>query len=97
MVFAMSTTASIEISYPADNQLASPPLSGKFFVECHNVDGNAYATSDMDLTISASGLKAVLETDCSFLKGKISVSKLTSTWSKTSLGTEFMVDFFGVS
>ena len=60
-----------------------------FWVQCYNTDGNAYATADMDIGISADAFRSVLESDCSFLSGKISVTKLTTTYSSSVLGTEF--------
>ena len=99
MVLAITTTASIEIVYPAAFQLSDPPLSGTFFVECYNTDGNSYATRDMDVTsVTASSFKSVLEADCSFLAGKISVTRLTATYAAgNAMGVEFQVNFFGVA
>jgi hypothetical protein len=53
IMVATTTSATVEFVYPADLQLSSPPLSGKFYVECIDVDGGAYATEDMDLDVTA--------------------------------------------
>jgi hypothetical protein len=52
-VLPITTSSTIEVVYPSVKQLSSPPLSGKFFVECHDVTGQAYTTHDMELSISA--------------------------------------------
>ena len=51
----------------------------------------------MDIGISASNLRTVLESDCGFLDGKISVESLETTYSKSSMGKEYQINFFGVS
>ena len=89
----VTTTASIEFQYPPDVQLSSPPLSGKFWVECHNTDGATYATRDMGPGTDASSFKAILEADCAFLAGKISVSTRTANYARTSMGVEYEIKF----
>jgi hypothetical protein len=74
MFVPLTTGARAEIAYPDALQLSSPPLSGTFYASCYNTDGNKYDTQDMDIAdIDAKKFKQVLERDCSFLKGKISV------------------------
>ena len=98
MVVPMSTQADILITYPSDKQLSSPPLSGKFYIDCYNTDGNKYSTRDIDVSsVSANRFKSVLESDCSFLAGKISVTMLTSTYSKKVMGVEFQINFQGIA
>ena len=88
MIIPVSTGATIDIIYPEDPRLAeprlsSPPLSGSFYVSCYNTDGSRYDTQDMDVvTITPRTFKQVLERDCGFLAGKISVSKLDTTYSR---------------
>lgn len=97
MTIPLSSFSQFDFVYPPEIQLSSPPLSGKFWVECHNTDGNTYATSDIDIrTVTADILKSVLETDCSFLKDKISVQMLTDRHSDRKMGVEFQVFFHGV-
>jgi len=85
----MTTTATVDFVYPEDIQLSSPPLSGKFYVECADVDGGIYATQDMALDISAVDFKAVLNSDCSFIRDLFNVKKLTDTYSGVAWGVEF--------
>ena len=69
-------------------------MSGKFWIECHNTDGETYSTSDIDITtVDAATFKSVLETDCSFLKDKISVERLTGDFPDRNMGVEFQVFF----
>ena len=95
MFVPITTTATIDIIYPEDDRLSvprlsSPPLSGTFYVACVNTDGSVYATEDMDvITVSENEFKNVLERDCSFLAGKISVSRLKSTYPNRKMGLEF--------
>lgn len=44
MIVPVSSDSTIEIVYPAEKQLSSPPLSGTFFATCYNTDGNRYDT-----------------------------------------------------
>ena len=92
MLLYISSTASVDIVYPIDKQLSSPPLSGSFIVECFNTDGNNYASREMSISIDAAGFKNVLEADCSFLSGGISVQKLANN----VMGIEFQIDFHGI-
>ena len=39
MVLPLSTFSTIEFVYPTEIQLSSPPLTGKFWIECHNTEG----------------------------------------------------------
>jgi hypothetical protein len=96
---AVTTAASAEIIYPDEaNKLSSPPLSGTFYVSCYNTDGNKYDTQDMDITsVSATSFKNVLESDCSFLSGNISVTKMTSTWANNAMGVDFQINFHGIA
>ena len=99
MYVPTTTAASVEIIYPDEaNKLSSPPLSGTFYVSCYNNDGNRYSTEDMDITsVSATSFKNVLERDCSFLSGNISVTKMTSTWANNAMGVEFQINFHGIA
>jgi hypothetical protein len=51
----VNSTATIDFVYPTDKQLSDPPMTGKFYARCADVDGQMYATRDMDLWISAHG------------------------------------------
>lgn len=44
MFVPVTTGSTIEIVYPEDGILSSPPLSGTFYVSCYNTDGNRYDT-----------------------------------------------------
>ena len=70
---AISTSSTIDIVTPANKQLSSPPITGSFWVECHNEVDQAFATQDMDIGISDKDFLTQLETDCSFLRGKVNV------------------------
>ena len=50
---ASTTASTIDIVTPANKQLSSPPITGLFWVECHNDANQAFATQDMDIGISA--------------------------------------------
>ena len=50
MVLPLSSFSSFEFVYPTEIQLSDPPLTGKFWIECHNTEGETYATSDIDIT-----------------------------------------------
>lgn len=93
----VSTTSTISIDYPTDVQLSSPPITGQFWVQCHNTDGESYATRDIDFNANAQHFKNVLEADCSFLAGKIEVTQLTTTFASRTIGVEYKVGFTGVS
>ena len=81
MVVPVTTGAAVEIVYPEDAQLSSPPISGTFYASCYDTDGSKYDTYDMDIeSVDAEKFQGVLERYCGFLKGKISVTKLTDTW-----------------
>lgn len=98
LVASITSGASVEITYPVDKQLSSPPLSGTFYINCYDTDGSMYSTRDIDFqSVTDKIVKNVLQEDCSFLSGKISVEQLTSTWSKKAMGFEFQVNFFGVA
>ena len=104
MLVPGTTEASIDIIYPEDEnqtgreRLSSPPISGTFYISCYNTDGNRYDTNDMDITtVTAKSFQKVLETDCSFLAGKISVTELSTTYASRSMGVEFQVSFHGVA
>ena len=58
MVLKSSTEAEIEVKAPSEEYgtRSSPPLSGLFWVQCFNTDGNDYATNEMPVDISASDL-----------------------------------------
>lgn len=72
MLLPLSTKSKFTIVYPKDKQLSTPPLAGKFFMECHSPDGKSFPTKDMLIkSASANSVKARLEADCGFLKGKI--------------------------
>lgn len=77
---SIDTAATVDIIYPNDSRLteprlSTPPLSGSFYVSCYNTDGSKYDTQDIDITsVSANSFKKVLESDCSFLEGKIEVT-----------------------
>jgi len=58
---------------PKDKQLSDLPLEGKFFIECRDVDGNQYATKDIDLWANSNHVLQRLEEDCGFLRNKIKV------------------------
>ena len=52
----------------------------------------------MDITsVTAASFKNVLESDCSFLSGNISVTKMTSTWATNAMGVEFQINFHGIA
>ena len=46
---------------------------------------------------SETSFKTLLERDCPFLSGKISVSKVTSTYPDNSMGVEFLINFSGIA
>lgn len=74
MFVPVSSASIIDIVYPELDRLSSPPMSGTFYVSCYNIDGNRYDTQDMDISsVTAKSFKKVLEDDCGFLKGKVSV------------------------
>ena len=104
MLAPVTTEATIDIIYPEDDhrigrkRLSSPPITGTFYVSCYNTDGAKYDTNDMDITtVTAESFQQVLETDCSFLAGKISVTELSTTFASRSMGVEFQVSFHGVA
>ena len=56
---------------------------------CAHPDGSVYATQDIPITSTAAQLKTALERDCPFLKGGITVDRVTSNWSTFNMGAEF--------
>ena len=93
---SMTTKSKIEIKYPKDLQLSDPPISGKYYLECSNLDGKTYQTNDIDVNSNEGDVQRLLENDCSFLRGKIKVHRLEETYASTKVGVEFRVDFFGM-
>lgn len=52
----------------------------------------------MDITsINANQFKGVLEESCGFLAGKISVTKLDTTYPSNAMGVEFQINFHGIA
>ena len=65
---------------------------------CYNTDGNSYGTADMDVSsTSAKSIRQQLEADCSFLNGKIVVTKLQTTYATDTIGFEYEIFFEGMS
>ena len=101
MFVPVTSGATCDIIYPGDvdqPRLSSPPLSGTFYASCYNTDGMKYDTIDMDIAdVSAKSFKSVLEEYCGFLAGKISVTKLDTTYASNAMGVEFQVNFHGIA
>ena len=98
IVVPVTTTAEITVATPEEVQLSSPPLSGSFWILCHNTDGNSYRTADFDVSrTDARHLRQLIEHDCSFLKGKIVVTKIDSTYKDDSIGIEYEIFFEGMN
>jgi len=90
----LSSKAKFEIVYPTEKQLSTPPLAGKFFMECFSPDGNSYPTQDMDIkSAGASSVQNRLETDCGFLKNKIVVTQIKDRYTSNGMGIEFEINF----
>lgn len=49
ILLPISTKSKFTVVYPIEKQLSTPPMKGKFFIECHSPDGKAYATQDMSI------------------------------------------------
>lgn len=97
IVVPTTTTATVDIVYPADRQLSTPPISGKFFIECTHPDGSSYPTQDLDIySANEWNVWDQIEADCSYLKNKIQVTRLTSTYANRALGVEFEINFIGM-
>ena len=89
-----TTVATFEFVYPNDSQLfSSPPITGTFYAKCYHPDGREFSTPDMGFSTSANDFKNVLETYCSFLKGKIRVTISRGTYANSSLGREYLIWF----
>ena len=58
------------MTYP---QLASPPLSGSFVIECILPNGDPVITADTPVNASIATIKTNIETACPRYKDKISV------------------------
>jgi hypothetical protein len=93
---AITSKSKVEIKYPSDLQLSDPPISGKYYLKCSNTDGATYATNDIDIKSDARAVQRLLESNCSFLKGKITVRQRYDTFPTNKMGVEFEIDFHGV-
>ena len=91
---SLGTLSTVDFTYPADLQLSDPPISGMFYINCADLDGDMYATTDMDIvSASAADFQAILENDCSFVRGLIEVERITDTYSDRNIGVEFQIRF----
>lgn len=97
MVVPLTSYSDFSFVYSTDIQLSSPPLSGKYYINCGDTDGNIYSTLDLDVSNVEAVVKTRLENDCPWLKGGIDVTRVTSTWSDKKMGIEFQVHFHGIS
>ena len=95
MVMPDGTNSKIEVVLPKDKQLSDPPLDGKFFIECRDVDGKQYATKDISLWANTNDVLTRLAEDCGFLREKVSVQKGSGTYENPTMGVEFLFDFWG--
>ena len=65
-----------------------PILQGSMYFTCFNTDGASYVTSNSPISVcsSASAVESHLTTQCSFLKGKLSVA---AVWRDIRYGCEY--------
>ena len=59
--------------YSESISLSSPPLKGKFFLECYDQAGNPYYTKDLDYNIHTGNVKTELIKACPWLRDSVDV------------------------
>ena len=72
-----------------------PILQGSMYFTCFNTDGQSYVTAGSPIGVcsSASAVESHLTTQCSFLKGKLSVGQV---WRDIRYGCEYQLNFWNM-
>ena len=92
MAWPNTTVSDIEFVYPQSIQLSTPTLEGSFYLECGDLDGNLYRTSDIYRNAGAANVENELISTCPWLRDSITVWDGFDYWYSVD-GVDFIISF----